>query len=108
MGAFAKYLLQWGRGCEATERSVSHGRGSKRAPASMRPWLLSHGMEGDAGDAPAPWMGFNEAVASQPRNEFFSRTQVTFWRNASMRPWLLSHGMLVEISTDHIANVMLQ
>jgi len=39
----AQHPLQWGRGCVATEITVTRQEDLTSAPASMGPWLCSHG-----------------------------------------------------------------
>jgi len=63
-------VLQWGRGCVATEIPITPNMLLFCRNASMGPWLCSHG---------------NESKARPPRDPV----------DASMGPWLCSHGNIV-------------
>ena len=109
-------VLQWGRGCWATEGT--HPRHCKPCAtvASMGPWLLGHGRKAEDGRETARLAGFNGAVAVGPRKEITTHPEAqlrTCFNGAvavgprkvdiynisllqpvlaSMGPWLLGHG----------------
>ena len=82
--------LQWGRGFSATEGE--EGLRTERVTLGFNGAVASQPRKGGNDCLESmDFLGFNGAVASQPRKGQTTRDRVQH-SSASMGPWLLSHG----------------